>query len=220
MGLLDAISNIFGRGGSNKRTERRNLLMSELQEEELKLQTYTDHLTGFVYSFSYKELSIECQNLEFRAEKELRTFRFAKGATYSSLKTTFESFQNAQKTFLFKIQDHNNRALKQKIEEAYQLIGEVEGQKLDLQQMACVVKDPHSHLVIAGAGTGKTTTIIGKVKYLLATGAVQPQEILILSFTNAAATEMKNRLLKETNQRYMSQHFINLGTISSAVQRR
>lgn len=210
MGLFDAILNMFSRGGS-ERTERRNLLMSELREEELKLQTYTDHLIGFVYSFSYKELSIECQNLEFRAEKELRTFRFAKGATYSSLKTSFESFQNAQKTFLFKIQDHNNRALKQKIEEAYQLIGEIEGQKLDLQQMACVVKDPHSHLVIAGAGTGKTTTIIGKVKYLLATGAVQPQEILILSFTNAAATEMKNRLLEETNQKIYVATFHKLG---------
>ena len=77
--------------------------------------------------------------------------------------------------------------------------------------MACVVKDPHSHLVIAGAGTGKTTTILGKVKYLLATGSVLPQEILILSFTNAAATEMKNRLLKETNQSIYVATFHKLG---------
>ena len=211
MGLFDAISNILGRGTSDERAERRNLLMSELQAEEYKLKAYTNNLIGFIYSFSYKELTSECQDLESRIEKELRTFRFIKGPTYFSLKSAFESFQNTQKSFLDTIQTHNNYALKQKIEEAYQIIGEVEGQKLDHQQMACVVKDPHSHLVIAGAGTGKTTTILGKVKYLLATGSVLPQEILILSFTNAAATEMKNRLLKETNQSIYVATFHKLG---------
>ena len=211
MGLFDAISNILGKGTSDERAERRSFLMSELQAEEQKLKAYTSNLTGFIYSFLYKDLTSECQDLESRAEKELRTFRFIKGPTYFSLKSAFESFQNTQKSFLDTIQTHNNYALKQKIEEAYQIIGEVEGQKLDHQQMACVVKDPHSHLVIAGAGTGKTTTILGKVKYLLATGSVLPQEILILSFTNAAATEMKNRLLKETNQNIYVATFHKLG---------
>lgn len=211
MGLFDAISNILGKGTSDERAERRSFLMSELQAEEQKLKAYTSNLTGFIYSFSYKDLTSECQDLESRAEKELRTFRFIKGQAYFSLKSSFESFQNAQKSFMNKIQAHNNIALKQKIEDAYRVIGEVEGQKLDPQQMACVVKEPHSHLVIAGAGTGKTTTILGKVKYLLATGAVLPQEILILSFTNAAATEMKNRLLKETNQNIYVATFHKLG---------
>lgn len=210
MGLFDSIVNIFSKGGSD-RAERRSLLISELQEEEKKLQEYTNHLTGFVYAFSYKKLTAECQELESKVEQELRTTRFVKGPSFYSLKSSFDSFQNAQKDFLKKIQEFNNLALKQKIEEAYQLIGEVEGQKLDPQQMACVVKEPHSHLVIAGAGTGKTTTIIGKVKYLLATGKILPEELLILSFTNAAATEMKNRLLKETNQKIYVATFHKLG---------
>jgi DNA helicase-4 len=101
--------------------------------------------------------------------------------------------------------------LGQRIAEAYRLIGAVEGQRLDTQQMACVVKDPHSHLVVAGAGTGKTTTILGKVKYLLATNAVRPQELLILSFTNAAASEMQNRLFAETNEKIYVATFHKLG---------
>lgn len=61
-----------------------------------------------------------------------------------------------------KISEQNRRI----IEEAYTLIGNVEGRKLDLQQMTCIVKDAYNHLVIAGAGTGKTTTVVGKIKYL------------------------------------------------------
>ena len=57
--------------------------------------------------------------------------------------------------------------LMQKYKNAYALIGNVEGRKLDKQQMTCIVKDAHNHLVIAGAGTGKTTTVVGKIKFLL-----------------------------------------------------
>ena len=211
MGLFDVISNLISKSDSDERAERRTLLMSELKEESNKLHAFTENLSGFIYSFSYKVLSAECQNLEARSEKELRTFRFIKTPAYYSLKAEFDSFQNAQKVFLTIIQNHNNIALSQTINEAYRLIGSVEGQKLDSQQMACVVKDPHSQLVIAGAGTGKTTTILGKVKYLLSTGAVLPQELLILSFTNAAASEMRNRLLKETNQKIYVATFHKLG---------
>ena len=211
MGLFDVLSSILRKSGSDERSERRKLLMSELQVEAEKLHQYSQNLSGFVYSYSYKYLSEECQELETKSEKELRTFRFIKGPAYFALREAFDSFQNAQQAFSSRIQAHNNDALKQTIAEAYQLIGPVEGQKLDTQQMACVVKDPHSHLVIAGAGTGKTTTILGKVKYLLATKAVQPQELLILSFTNAAASEMKNRLLAETNEKIYVATFHKLG---------
>ena len=99
----------------------------------------------------------------------------------------------------------------EKVQEAYQLVGKVEGFTPDPQQMMCIINDAHSHLVIAGAGTGKTTTIIGKVKYLLKKGLIQPQELLILSFTNAAASEMKERLLKETNEKIYVATFHKLG---------
>ncbi|MBQ5951561.1 MAG: UvrD-helicase domain-containing protein [Lachnospiraceae bacterium] len=168
-------------------------------------------ISGLVYSYSYKELSQECQELERRTQEELRTFRFALSPTYFGLKSAFDDFLRARREFGYKIEEHNQAALQKSIEEAYQIIGDVEGQKLDLQQMACIVKEPHSHLVIAGAGTGKTTTILGKVKYLLATGAVTPQDLLLLSFTNAAATEMKNRLLAETGQKIYVATFHKLG---------
>ena len=85
-----------------------------------------------------------------------------------------------------------------KVQAAYALIGDVEGRKLDQQQMTCIVKEAHNHLVIAGAGTGKTTTVVGKIKYLLKTGKCLPQDILVLSFTNVSASEMNERISTET----------------------
>lgn len=51
------------------------------------------------------------------------------------------------------------------------------------------------NLTIASAGTGKTSTIVGRIGYLLNSG-VKPQQILLLTFTNKAAAEMVGRVAK------------------------
>ena len=74
----------------------------------------------------------------------------------------------------------------------------VGGYNLDEEQLTCV-KDNSKHvLVIAGAGSGKTTTIIGKIKYLIENG-VNKDEILAISFTNASVVSLKDKIKDETN---------------------
>jgi DNA helicase-4 len=119
-----------------------------------------------------------------------------------------------------RIREHNNRVAKTQIQAAYDLIGDVEGRRLDQQQMLCIVKKATNHLVIAGAGTGKTTTIVGKIKYLLKANLCKPEDILVLSFTNASAAEMKERINKETGENIDASTFHKLGlTIIAEVNR-
>ena len=48
-----------------------------------------------------------------------------------------------------------------------QYFDDIEGEKLDDQQRTAVITDEYSNLIIAGAGSVKTLTILAKVKYLL-----------------------------------------------------
>ncbi len=65
--------------------------------------------------------------------------------------------------------------------------------KLNSQQKAAVEYSDGHVLVLAGAGTGKTRTIIARAEHLIEAG-VEPQRILMLTFTRRAAQEMINRL--------------------------
>jgi len=64
---------------------------------------------------------------------------------------------------------------------------------LNSEQLSAATAPLGHNLVIASAGTGKTSTIVGRIAHLLQNG-VLPQEILLLTFTNKAAAEMVQRL--------------------------
>lgn len=61
------------------------------------------------------------------------------------------------------------------------------------QQAAIDAQEKHVH-VVAGPGTGKTTTLIHRVKKLIEVEQVDPRRILVLTFTNKAAAELVDRL--------------------------
>lgn len=68
--------------------------------------------------------------------------------------------------------------------------------ELDNTQMEAIKSDNKSVLVIAGAGSGKTLTIQGKVKYLIEEKNIKEDEILCISFTNETVNNLKEKLIK------------------------
>jgi len=65
--------------------------------------------------------------------------------------------------------------------------------RLNAEQYAAATSTYAQNLIIASAGTGKTSTIVGRIAHLLGAG-VKPEEILLLTFTNKAAAEMIERV--------------------------
>ena len=81
----------------------------------------------------------------------------------------------------------------------------VENHLLDREQRKSIYDPARFNLVVAGAGSGKTTTILGKILYLLQSGFASPPEILVLSFTHDSATELRERFLREYYQAFAEQ---------------
>lgn len=70
----------------------------------------------------------------------------------------------------------------------------IEEHPLTPSQRQAVASDEDATLVIAGAGTGKTSTILAKIGLLLKTGQCRPEEILAISFTRKSAAELGERV--------------------------
>lgn len=65
---------------------------------------------------------------------------------------------------------------------------------LDDEQREVVLSEEDNTLVIAGAGAGKTTTVAAKVRYLVEKRGIKPEQILVISFTNKAVEELRERI--------------------------
>ena len=73
------------------------------------------------------------------------------------------------------------------------------GYYLDSEQEAIVLDESKHLLVVAGAGSGKTLTILGKINYLVKYKNIEKDQILCISFTKAVADSLKEKIKNEFN---------------------
>ena len=91
-------------------------------------------------------------------------------------------------------EERNRSFIKEEKARFDSLFSDVDGRSLDDQQRTAVITSEDYNLVIAGAGSGKTLTISGKVKYLCEAKSVKPSDILLIAFTRKSAGEMEERI--------------------------
>jgi DNA helicase-4 len=92
------------------------------------------------------------------------------------------------------IEARNKKFIEEEIVRYKEFFDKIESNPLTLEQRKAVVVDEENNLVIAGAGTGKTSTIIAKAVYLIEKGLAKPEEILLIAFNKDVVEEMKKRL--------------------------
>ncbi len=97
------------------------------------------------------------------------------------------------------IEEHNENYIKNHLASDKQyldsILSEVDPKiLLDEEQRRVILSDEDYSLVIAGAGAGKTTTVAAKVRYLVEKQGVDPKQILVISFTNKAVGELKEKI--------------------------
>ena len=119
--------------------------------------------------------------------KKLETFNIAPSVTISNL---IRDFGNIKRL----VKQHNDTVINSLLDTHKDFFDHCLKYPLDKQQRRSIVSEEDNCLAVSSAGSGKTSSIVGKVKYLTEIKDIAPHRILLISYTNKAAAELTERM--------------------------
>ena len=167
--------------------------LTSFEEDEIikMLSSFDDTLqpvkTSYIGHNQELTLLSQCKDY-YEYLKKLRVPPFNK--LYATVNNAIRRYEHLHE----EIERYNYEFIKYEKSRCDQLLSDIDGKSLDDQQRTVVVTDEEHNLVLAGAGSGKTLTIAGKVKYLVKEKGIDPDNILLIAFTRKAAGEMTERI--------------------------
>lgn len=185
--------------------ERQKRLLEQYRREKLELESLLSEIQGFNDEFTrflgsnkylcgYDIFSFKAHHQKLYTQVSIKSYKHL--PDFDAEIKTLETFLWDYHSLGQRTADRNSRFLTTELDACGSLFDDVEGRSLDAQQRMAILTDQDNNLVIAGAGSGKTTTIAGKVKYLTKRLQVAPEHILLISFTRKSADEMSERIRK------------------------
>jgi DNA helicase-4 len=185
----------------------------------------SDEIESFLYEWVYRDRIAEAtaaidslhEGNQYINHRKVRAWH----QTYASLLEMADAFPSCSpflsefralaREFESRILEANQRFVESEIESWRSYFGRVEKQPLTFQQMRTIVSDADSCLAIAGAGTGKTSTVVGKIGYLVESGVCNAENILALTFARDAAQELRGRVKERLGFQVEVKTFHSLG---------
>lgn len=171
-------------------TVQLRIWLKEINQAESAFSSYLSLTSGYFAHYTLRTWIAQYQAL-------------AKQVALTKYPSSNLAPQEIDKIYSFMDHIHNGEAARDKFNAEFvpvelglydRFLSDIEGRSLDVQQRTAIVSDEDRNLVVAGAGSGKTTTIIGKVKYVLDRYHTSPERILLISFTNKSATTLAERI--------------------------
>lgn len=169
------------------------LLMAAHEEEVEFANAFSTQLSALLSQDRYLTIS---DRVEFKARFGDQIDKIAQKSRLKRFNSALEQW----KTFDALVDKHNDKFVTSELSRCARFFDSCMGYALDDQQRRACVVDDDAALVIAGAGSGKTSTMAAKVAYLIQHRNVLPSEILLISFTNKAAEEMGARIRRLINE--------------------
>ena len=132
-------------------------------------------------------------------KKEMKDFKFlpeAEDPRYSKVLSIISELLEGR-YYLHEV--HNNNFIKTELIKYKSYFDTVEKNPLTIKQREAVVVNERANLIIAGAGSGKTSVMVARVGYVLQKYGLSPDEILVIAFGKTAAKELQERIEERLN---------------------
>lgn len=124
---------------------------------------------------------------------------------------SLEAVMNFHKSPVSKREAAIQAFIKAELDASADFFDTIESNPLTPEQRLAVVTDEDASLILAGAGSGKTSVIVAKAAHLIQRGIRQPDEILLVAFGKDAADEMASRIEQRTGKSVKAMTFHALG---------
>lgn len=159
--------------------------LSSKAAETYKALTDNNHYFAYSEMEQFKQSLMEVETL---SKAVLPKYEEYLGEEEKNLLSIYNGIEAERKL-------HNQSFIQKELTENKTYFDTVLGQyPLDPQQRDSLVKLEDNCLVIASAGSGKTSTILGKAKYLVEKRKIDPSKILLITYTRKAANELHERM--------------------------
>ena len=173
--------------------DRQNHVEQQLQTEYANAGAIKSELRAFLDSSVYRRDSERRAMVHRCQQLSLTTAPLRERFATSRQKLLFKQLATFIAASEDKVKKANARFVRQEEIRFKSFFDTIEKNPLTkAQRRACLINEDRN-LVLAGAGTGKTSTMIGRAGYLLASEQTRPEQILMLAFAKKAAEEMQER---------------------------
>ena len=183
--------------------------LSLKKESEGLLQRLSQHMEDGICQYNDIEADLEHgfdgRFITFRDEQEFskpyvevydeakRTSRRFK-LLHMEVPAVIEKFVDDYENLHSLVESHNERFADKELDTYKEFFDTCLSYPLDRQQRRAIVSGEDNCLLVSSAGSGKTSSIVGKVKYLIDIKHIDPRNILLISYTNKAASELTERM--------------------------
>ena len=204
--------------GNKKRDARRDELVQEIEPE---ITPALEEVSAY-YSYSHyiteserTTLSNKYEVLGKKLKKVSGTRQLRRSPEWEAADRLCKALSNTEE---FK-KENNRQFIRRELERNREFFDTMLKYPLDAQQREAIVSLEDNVLVISSAGSGKTMTTVGKVRYLVDKQGVDPSKILMITFTRKAAESLSERL-GEKSLRCVTFHRLALDIIAEVTGRK
>lgn len=155
--------------------------------EEILEHTFNDHIITRTEEENFANHYRDIFNEAYSLRRKLVALKLEPTERMMKLIGDFSSIHRI-------VKQHNEAVIRERLEKNREFFDHCLTYPLDKQQRRSIVSEEDNCLVVSSAGSGKTSSIVGKVKYLIERKGIDPKKILLISYTNKAAAELTDRM--------------------------